>query len=833
MQKPELPDNEQQRLQALHKLGILDTAAEERFDRLTRMASVLFSVPIALVTLVDNKRQWFKSRQGLDVCETSRDISFCGHAILQHDIFEVCDASIDERFADNPLVTGAPHIRFYAGAPLLSADGYSLGTLCIIDSKPRVLTLQQKQTFRDLADVVAAELNAVQQHEINAALAQSQHLTNVITRAQEKFINEGDRRTAFDALLADVLALTSSEYGFIGEVLQQADGAPYLKTYAITDIAWNDDTRAFYAANAPKGMEFFNLKSLFGTALTSGKPVIANDPYHDPRRGGLPEGHPVMNAFLGLPIHHGTKLVAMLGLANRLGGYTQQLITFLSPLLVTIGQLIVAAQLQLQHSEHKRTLLRLSRVASQTTNGVIITDMAGRVTWVNEGCTRITGFSLEELYGRKPGDVLQGPDTDPETLVQMRQALAANQPFQVDIINYTKDAKPYWIRIQCNPLYDENDVQQGFMAIESDITAQKQADAELRDTTQLLEGILENVPSMIFLKDAGDLRFKFLNRAGECLLGHNRATLIGRNDYDFFSASQADVFTAKDMAVLAQTDVVDIPEEEIDTPQGIRFLHTQKVALRDEQGKAQYLLGISEDITERKHLQRLQNEFIATVSHELRTPLTAIMGALELISVAGTKDLSAPMRNMLEIAYNNSKRLALLVNDLLDMEKLLAGKLAFNLQHVALQPQLAEALKANQSYADKFGVQLVLLDAEQAAWVEIDTGRFQQVMANLLSNAIKFSPKGAEVVVSGRCLNDVVRVQVSDCGPGISDEFKGRIFHKFSQADASDSRQRGGTGLGLAITQELVERMGASISFVSIPGRGATFYVDLPLKEHC
>ena len=135
--------------------------------------------------------------------------------------------------------------------------------------------------------------------EQDASLRRQQQLTEVITRAQSQFIREKDRRTAFDGLLSDILVLTGSEYGFIGEVLRTPAGDPYLKTYAITNIAWDEATRAFYAANAPQGMEFTDLNTLFGAALKSGEPVIANDPYHDPRRGGLPKGHPRSTPFSG------------------------------------------------------------------------------------------------------------------------------------------------------------------------------------------------------------------------------------------------------------------------------------------------------------------------------------------------------------------------------------------------------------------------------------------------------------------------------------------------------------------------------------------------------
>ena len=144
MQTPATPDNERLRLDALRRMAILDTSAEERFDRITRIARNMFDVPISLVSLVDEDRQWFKSCCGLSVPETPRDISFCGHAILGDDLFVVEDATRDLRFADNPLVSGDPHIRFYAGSPLQIGEGYKLGTLCIIDRKPRLLDERQR-----------------------------------------------------------------------------------------------------------------------------------------------------------------------------------------------------------------------------------------------------------------------------------------------------------------------------------------------------------------------------------------------------------------------------------------------------------------------------------------------------------------------------------------------------------------------------------------------------------------------------------------------------------------------------------------------------------------
>lgn len=175
MNAPEIPENEESRLKALRSLDILDTASEERFDRLTRIAKRMFDVPIALISLVDENRQWFKACIGLDVKETGRDVSFCGHTILGNDVFIIEDATKDERFADNPLVTSEPNIRFYAGCPLRFTDGMMLGTLCIIDDKPRKLSQDDLEALRDLGATAERELAAVH-------LATIDELTQVTNR---------------------------------------------------------------------------------------------------------------------------------------------------------------------------------------------------------------------------------------------------------------------------------------------------------------------------------------------------------------------------------------------------------------------------------------------------------------------------------------------------------------------------------------------------------------------------------------------------------------------------------------------------------------------------
>lgn len=252
---------------------------------------------------------------------------------------------------------------------------------------------------------------------------------------------------------------------------------------------------------------------------------------------------------------------------------------------------------------------------------------------------------------------------------------------------------------------------------------------------------------------------------------------------------------------------------------------------RDREGRPLRISGTSMDLTEHKRIEQMKDEFVSTVSHELRTPLTSISGALGLVTGGALGDIPLPMQQMLEIAHRNSLRLGYLINDLLDMEKIAAGKMSFDMREHSLSRLLEEALASNQAFATHLGVNCVLRNAiDVNVWV--DGLRLQQVLSNFLSNAIKYTPEGGEVTLHCRLCDDgYVRINITDQGPGIPQGFQARVFEKFAQADASDSRQKGGTGLGLAITKEFIERMGGRIGFDTAEGQGTTFWCELPVLE--
>jgi PAS domain S-box-containing protein len=245
-----------------------------------------------------------------------------------------------------------------------------------------------------------------------------------------------------------------------------------------------------------------------------------------------------------------------------------------------------------------------------------------------------------------------------------------------------------------------------------------------------------------------------------------------------------------------------------------------------------HYVAVVRDMSERKKIERMKAEFVASVSHELRTPLTSIAGSLGLLVGGAGGVLPDRAGRLVEIAHNNSERLVRLINDILDIEKLDAGKMTFNNTRLDLGEIAAQAILANQSYGDRYGVALHLTRPDQPTPIWADADRLMQVLANLISNAAKFSAQNGTVEVRVEAGHTAHTISVIDSGSGIAPEFLGRMFQRFAQADSSDARQKEGTGLGLAIVREIVQRLGGKVTVDSTPGKGSTFTVALPaLRE--
>ena len=648
MKIPAIPVNESNRIAALCGLAILDTPPEERFDRITRIAQRHFQVPIALVSLIDSDRQWFKSRQGLDATETPRDISFCGHAILSDEVFYIPNALEDLRFADNPLVTGAPNIRFYAGAPLHSSSGERVGTLCIIDDQPRLFSSAELSLLRDLASCVDEELKRAS-----------------LLKAAQSFHDQEQRIHALVDTIVDGIIVIDAK----GHIQTLNPAAVALFGYS------------------PDEVQGQNIK------------MLMPEPYAGEHDG-----------YLHNYLTTGNKKV--IGIGREVTGKRKDGTTF--PMELAVSEMeangermftgIVRditerkrAEIELQTNEN-----RIRALFDTIVDGIIVIDAKGRIQTLNPAAVALFGYSPDEVQGQN---------------IKM---------------------------LMPEPYAGEHD------------------------------GYLHN----------------YLTTGNKKVIGIGREVTGKRKD-------------------------------------GTTFPMELAVSEMEVNGERMFT-GIVRDITERKKVEQMKTEFISTVSHELRTPLTSISGALALVLGKVTGDLPEKMRLMLEMAARNSERLTLLINDILDLEKIEAGHLEFDFRVVDLVTLAARALEDNEGYARKHQVRLVLDCQVTQASVRADEHRLLQVFSNLISNAVKFSSQDGTVLVSVVAYDSGFRVAVRDYGAGIPLAFHRRIFQRFAQADSSDTREKGGTGLGLSITQAIVERHDGEIGYETEAGVGTVFHFDLP-----
>ena len=637
---PPTPSNESSRLAALLRFELLDTPAEAMFDNITALAAQICETPIALISLVDAERQWFKSRQGLDARETPRELAFCAHAINGETLFEVENALLDPRFRDNPLVTGAPDIRFYAGMPLADSEGHNLGTLCVIDRQPRQLSVQQKGALKLLA--------------------------------------------------------------------QQA-------------------------------INLFELR-------------------------------------------------------------------------------LQTWQQQEQAALHKAIL-------SSVGTAVLITDMAGVIRQASPGVLPLLGYEVDALVGQSLGLVL--PDEERQLQpdpVRPSFNCGSEQASLHELRARHRKGQRIPVLFSLAPIAMDGSAQMGYLCILNDLSYREEA-------LQRLQHIAEQLPGVVYqfqLYSDGRSCFPYASEGLRDVYGLQPEE-VREDASSVFARIHPDDLLAVTASIQTSAEHLSVWHREY------RFLHPIKGLIWLEgrampQPRADDSIlwhGFITDITQRKHLEQMKNEFVSTVSHELRTPLTSIAGSLGLINGEALGPVPNAMREMLSIAQSNSQRLRQLIDDLLDMDKLLAGKMNFIPQQLDIDSFLAECVTSHQGFARQHDVQLTYTGGP-VAQITADPMRLQQVLSNLLSNALKFSPAGSQVLLSAQELGGQIRILVVDQGPGVPAEFVDRLFEKFSQADASDRRQKGGTGLGLAISKELMERMGGCIGFYPRPGGGSVFWVELP-----
>ena len=470
------------------------------------------------------------------------------------------------------------------------------------------------------------------------------------------------------------------------------------------------------------------------------------------------------------------------------------------------------------------------------------------VTYVSPNIGWALGYGSEEIIGvpRFWTDIVH-PDDRETARVAFRAALEGmTAQIEQETRWRAKDAGYLWFLIRGRVEYDDQGAPVTILCHALDITDRKRADEEIKRAERFLDSIVENVPNTIFVKDARELRFVRLNRAAENLIGRSRSELLGKTDYDLFPRAQADRFSLNDREALAGGTLVDIPDETVQTHgRGVRSLHTRKLPIVDEHGVPQYLLGISEDITERKageqaladakleaeRANHAKSDFVSRMSHDLRTPLNAILGFAQLLEM---DELTAEQRDNVHHIRRGGAHLLDLINEVLDIARIESGHLSLSLEPVAIVELLQHAIDLIRPMAAQRRI-TVQDDAISTSGLRhvllADRSRLNQILLNLLSNAVKYNADAGRVFVTCEEIpGGRLRIKVRDTGAGIAPDKLNLLFQPFERLGA-DQTAIEGTGLGLMVSKGLAEAMGGTLGVESRVDHGSTFWVELPLSE--
>ena len=504
---------------------------------------------------------------------------------------------------------------------------------------------------------------------------------------------------------------------------------------------------------------------------------------------------------------------------------------------------------------------RLSLVAKGTNNIILITDKDRRIEWVNQPFETLTGYTLEEVIGKKPS-LLQYEDTDIKVVAQIREALDKQQSFKGEIKNRSKSGRVYWLEISISPVFDENNELINFIAIESDITEKKRKDLSILNLMATQTAIFNGVGLAVVFTDAKGV-IKRINQAGLNLIEYTHEEVVGKTPEFFHDRDEIlerskaltlelgqkiesgiDTFVIK----TKQENNVDASEWTYVSKSGKRIpVWLSITCIKNIEGTIIGYLGVAEDYTIKKQAELelinaknaaeqavyAKDSFLANMSHEIRTPLNAIIGFTELISQSKLDEVQLNYINNIQIAGDN---LLLIINDILDLSKIESGQLVIETHPFNLKVMLKHVYDLLKIKAAQNDINFNLfLDVDMPELVVGDKGRINQIMMNLAGNAVKFT-QGGEVTISVKTVAETnesvkMRFSVKDTGIGIPEEKLTTIFERFVQAEASTTRKFGGSGLGLNIVKQLIELQNGEIYVKSQLGVGSEFYFILELKK--
>ncbi|MDH4121540.1 MAG: ABC transporter substrate-binding protein [Deltaproteobacteria bacterium] len=465
-----------------------------------------------------------------------------------------------------------------------------------------------------------------------------------------------------------------------------------------------------------------------------------------------------------------------------------------------------------------------ARILEYMTDGVLLIRAEdGTVVFANPGAEAMFGYPRGGLNGLSMARLYAPTDLPPEeTARSINERLYQSGVWKGDTQYRNQRNEPFWCSVSISA-FTHAEHGEVWMAVQKNITQQKQAEEHLLESRKYLYSVITAAPLGLMTVDTqGRVNLCSGNALSE--MGLSEGTCRGKTLKTMFPDFPK-ILDSLHQSQQGEAVTLDLQIGQRDYE--IRF----SPMFFSQKDKPEVTM-VWMDVTDKKIADRMKREFVSTVSHELRTPLTSIRGAMGLIQTGQIAIVPPDLVPLLDIISRNAERLTLLINDLLDIEKMEYGGMEFDLKPLDMKGLVQHSANITQPYAQHHQVYLEVAVPEAPVFVQGDFNRLLQVMSNLISNAVKFSPPGSKVNLSLECHGDSARVRVMDRGRGISDDFRGRIFQKFAQQDSTDTREKGGTGLGLAITKVILEKHTGQIDFISQPGQGTEFFFDLPTLSH-